>query len=100
MSFFSRIQLLNSLKAIINPATEDTLALIKLKTNNLDVALSTRTKPADQQHAIVDSSALPAGASTEAKQDTGNTSLASIKTNTDKLDVNLSTVAKATIQID
>lgn len=29
----------------------------------------------------------------EGKQDTGNTSLASIKTNTDKLDVNLSTVA-------
>lgn len=46
--------------------------------SNLDVLLSTRTKPADQQHAIVDSSALPAGAATAARQDTGNTSLASI----------------------
>lgn len=32
-------------------------------------------------HSIVDSSALPTGASTSAKQDTGNTSLASIDTN-------------------
>lgn len=36
-------------------STEATLALIKAKTDNLDVALSTRTKPADQQHVIVDS---------------------------------------------
>lgn len=78
-------------------ATQTTLALIKAKTDNLDVALSTRavtgltdtqlratpvpisntnldvalstrTKPADQQHAIVDSSALPTGAATSAKQ--------------------------------
>lgn len=49
-------------------ATQTTLALIKAKTDNLDIALSTRTKPADQQHTIVDSSALPAGASTSAKQ--------------------------------
>lgn len=47
-------------------STEATLALIKAKTDNLDVALSTRTKPADQQHAIVDSSVLPTGAATEA----------------------------------
>jgi hypothetical protein len=54
-------------------ATEATLLLAKLvldliraKTDNLDIALSTRTKPADQQHAIVDSSALPTGAATEA----------------------------------
>lgn len=53
----------------------------------LDVALSTRTKPSDQQHAIVDSSALPTGAATSAKQDTGNTSLAN-------LDVALSTRTK------
>lgn len=45
---------------------------------NLDVALSTRTKPADQQHAIIDSSALPSGAATSAAQTTGNNSLASI----------------------
>jgi hypothetical protein len=38
-------------------ATQTTLALIKAKTDNLDVALSTRSKPADQQHVIVDSSA-------------------------------------------
>lgn len=36
-------------------ATQTTLALIKAKTDNFDVALSTRTKPADQQHVIVDS---------------------------------------------
>jgi hypothetical protein len=36
-------------------ATQTTLALIKAKTDNIDVALSTRTKPADAQHAIIDS---------------------------------------------
>lgn len=41
-------------------ATQTTLALIKAKTDNIDVALSTRTKPADQQHVIVDSSAAVA----------------------------------------
>jgi hypothetical protein len=41
------------------------LALIKAKTDNFDVALSTRTKPSDQQHAIIDSSALPSNAATE-----------------------------------
>lgn len=59
-------------------ATQTTLALIKAKTDNIDVALSTRTKPADQQHVIVDSSALPSGASTSANQTTGNSSLSSI----------------------
>lgn len=34
------------------------LALIKAKTDNLDVTLSTRTKPADQQHVLVDSALL------------------------------------------
>lgn len=56
-------------------STEATLALIKAKTDNLDVLLSTRTKPADTQK--VDGSAvtqpisaaalpLPAGAATDA----------------------------------
>lgn len=36
-------------KIIATPSTEATLALIKAKTDNLDVALSTRTKPADAQ---------------------------------------------------
>jgi hypothetical protein len=40
-------------------STEATLALIKAKTDNIDVAVSTRTKPADQQHTIVDT--LPSG---------------------------------------
>lgn len=39
-------------------STEATLALIKAKTDNIDVALSTRTKPADAQHAIIDSGTL------------------------------------------
>jgi hypothetical protein len=93
-------------------STETTLAAIKAKTDNLDVLLSTRTKPADQQHVIVDSSAsvavtgtvtanagsgtmavsaaalpLPSGASTEA-------TLALIKAKTDNLDVLLSTRTK------
>lgn len=41
-------------------ATQTTLALIKAKTDNIDVALSTRTKPADQQHTIVDSGTVSA----------------------------------------
>lgn len=76
-------------------STEATLALIKAKTDNIDVAISTRTKPADTQ--IVDGSAvtqpvsavalpLPAGAATEA-------TLALIKAKTDNLDVALSTRA-------
>ncbi len=62
-------------------ATQTTLALIKAKTDNIDVALSTRTKPADQQHVIIDSGTVTVdttGLATSAKQDTGNTSLASI----------------------
>lgn len=39
-------------------STEATLALIKAKTDNLDVALSTRTKPADSQHTTVDNASL------------------------------------------
>src|SRR5258707_813058 len=49
-------------------STEATLALIKAKTDNLDVALSTRTKPADTQAVSAASLPLPAGASTAAKQ--------------------------------
>ncbi len=71
MSFFSAVKLRNIIWTFINPATEDTLALIKAKTDNLDVLLSTRTKPADQQHTIVDSSALPSGAATSANQTNG-----------------------------
>jgi len=57
-----------------NQATEIT-ALGSLLTE-----LQTKTEPADQQHTIVDSSALPSGAATGTKQDTGNVSLASIDT--------------------
>ena len=39
----------------ISGSLEATQLLVKAKTDNLDVALSTRTKPADQQHTIVDS---------------------------------------------
>lgn len=39
-------------------ATQTTLALIKAKTDNLDVLLSTRTKPADSQHVTVDNPSL------------------------------------------
>src|SRR6266850_4226399 len=49
-------------------STEATLALIKAKTDNLDVALSTRTKPADTQAISAASLPLPAGAATSAKQ--------------------------------
>ena len=45
---------------------------------------------------LVESSVLPTGASTETKQDAGNSSLASIKINTDSLDVDLSTRASET----
>jgi hypothetical protein len=38
-------------------STEATLALVKAKTDNLDVALSTRTKPTDLQKAVLNSSA-------------------------------------------
>jgi hypothetical protein len=45
-------------------STEATLALIKAKTDNIDVALSTRTKPADAQHSIIDSGTVTANAGT------------------------------------
>jgi hypothetical protein len=69
-----------------------------ISNSNLDVALSTRTKPSDQQHTIIDSGTvsvsnfpgtqpisasslpLPSGSATSANQSTGNTSLASIDT--------------------
>lgn len=62
-------------------ATQTTLALIKAKTDNIDVALSSRTKPADQQHVIIDSGTVTVDTSllaTAAKQDTGNGSLSTI----------------------
>lgn len=45
--------------AITNYAAETggNLASIKAKTDNIDVLLSSRTKPSDQQHVIIDSSA-------------------------------------------
>jgi hypothetical protein len=64
-------------------STEATLAAIKAKTDNLDVALSTRTKPADTQPVSAAALPLPSGASTEA-------TLAAIKAKTDNLDVALS----------
>jgi hypothetical protein len=74
---------------------------IKSKTDNLDVALSSRLKPADlnldgEKDLQVDVKTLPnvtVGADSVglAKEAGGN--LAGIKTNTDKLDVNLSTRA-------
>lgn len=68
-------------------ATQTTLALIKAKTDNIDVLLSTRTKPADTQPISAASLPLPADASTE-------TTLALIKAKTDNLDVLLSTRLK------
>jgi uncharacterized lipoprotein NlpE involved in copper resistance len=68
-------------------STEATLALIKAKTDNLDVALSTRTKPADTQLVSAASLPLPSGAATEA-------TLALIKAKTDNIDVALSTRTK------
>lgn len=49
-------------------ATQTTLALIKAKTDNIDVALSTRTKPADTQIVSAASLPLPTGAATSALQ--------------------------------
>lgn len=69
-------------------ATQATLALIKAKTDMLDVALSTRTKPADQQHVIVDSlvsvdaTSLPLP--TNASQETGG-NLDAMKTDLDSI---------------
>lgn len=70
-----------------------TLALIKAKTDNIDVALSTRTKPADTQivsvsntpNVAVTSSVIPTGAATSALQTSGNASLTTIATNTPAL---------------
>lgn len=39
-------------------ATQATLAAIKAKTDNLDTALSTRTKPADSQHVTLDDASI------------------------------------------
>lgn len=86
-------------------STEATLAAIKAKTDNLDVLLSTRTKPADTQNVNIVSGLeleikndsgnplavsatslpLPTGAATSAKQDTLQTALDSINTKTPTL---------------
>ena len=60
-----------NLGTIADVATQTTLALIKAKTDNLDTALSGIKTGTDK---IIDAPA------TEAKQDTGNTSLAAINT--------------------
>jgi len=51
---------------------------------NLDVALSTRTKPSDQQHAIIDSGSVTVNVISGFALESGG-NLASIKTNTDPL---------------
>lgn len=56
-------------------ATQTTLALIKAKTDNLDTALSGIKTGTDK---------IPALPATEGKQDTGNTSLSTVATNTTK----------------
>lgn len=109
-------------------AVTGNVAVTSAGLTNLDVALSTRTKPADQQHTIIDSSAaiavtgpltdtqiratpLPiSGAVTVTGSATANAgtnlntsllaleaggNLASVKTNTDKLDIALSTLRDA-----
>lgn len=71
-------------------STEATLALIKAKTDNIDVALSTRTKPADTQTVggtVTANLGTIAGVATEA-------TLALVKAKTDNLDVALSTRLK------
>jgi hypothetical protein len=55
----------NSLPLPSGASTESTLALIKAKTDNLDVALSTRTKPSDTQF-VSSKVALTASAPTAA----------------------------------
>jgi hypothetical protein len=57
--------------ALSTRATEATLAAIKAKTDNLDVLLSTRTKPADTQPVSAVALPLPAGAATAAAQTDG-----------------------------
>lgn len=56
-------------------SSDATLSLIKAKTDNIDVLLSTRTKPADTQAVSAVSLPLPAGASTSANQSTIDASI-------------------------
>lgn len=65
-------------KIIAAPSTEAKQDTIILALATLLSELQAKTEPADSQHTIVDSSELPSGAATAARQDTGNTSLASI----------------------
>ncbi len=74
-------------------ATQATLASIKAKTDNLDVALSTKAKEAGGNLALIKAKTdnLDVALSTKAKEAGGN--LALIKAKTDNLDVALSTKA-------
>ena len=58
---------------------------------NLDVALSTRTKPADQQHAIIDSGSVSAAV-------TGSVTVNTISNYAAETGGNLATVAGAVVQ--
>lgn len=66
---------------IVNPATQDTLAQVKTKTDNLDVALSTRATEATLGQVKADVDRLDVNLSTRASE----TTLAAIKAQTDKL---------------
>lgn len=79
-TFFQATQPISavSLPLPTGASTEATLALIKAKTDNLDVALSTRLKPADTLTAVTTvtavtaiTNALPTGANTIGKVDQG-----------------------------
>jgi hypothetical protein len=70
-------QLRNSavLVSLASTTVTGNVAVTNAGLSNVDVALSTRTKPSDQQHAIVDSGTLTANAGTNL-----NTSLLSLET--------------------
>lgn len=75
-----------NLGTIADVATQTTLAQIKAKTDNIDVALSTRTKPADTQNVagtVTANAGTNLNTSALALESGGN--LATIKTNTDKI---------------
>lgn len=80
-------------------STEATLALIKAKTDNLDVALSTRTKPTDTQPVSAAALPLPAGASTEATLATRATE-ATLATRLALADVSIKAAATAAVAAD
>lgn len=65
-------------KIIAAPATAANQATIISSLTSLLNELTQKTEPSDQQHTIVDSSALPSGAATSGNQTTANNSLSSI----------------------